>query len=173
MGKKVQTKKQPTKRQTSSNFMLVTIIIFMFLMLVGVIFIYKNNEYQLNQIRNTMEQGSRIEVEESIPKQKEPTTCEGIIEGIYQGEFTGQVGNHTIMEKQTISLKEDGTYTRQYENAGGNLGTYDIKNGNLMLTYIPMGGPSNYKLTETLQISSDCSTILINGEGYNYNLIKQ
>ena len=178
MGKTTNTnskKTQQTRRETNSNFMLVTIIIFMFLMLTGIIFIYKNNEYQLNQIRNTMDEGTRIEVEDSIPniKKEEPIICEGHINSIYQGEFNGQIGNFTLIEKQILTLKEDGTYTREFENAGGSSGTYDIKNGELMLTYIPMGSPSSYKITETLQISSDCSTILINGEGYSYNLIKQ
>lgn len=175
MGKKTNTESKKIKRQTSSSFMLVTIIIFMFLMLAGVVFVYKNNEYQLSQIRSGMGEKTKIEINEPIPsiKNEEPTTCEGMINAIYQGEFNGQIGNFTLIEKQILNLKEDGTYTREYENAGGSSGTYEIKNGKLLLTYIPMGAPSNYKITETLEMSSDCSTIKIIGENYNYNLIKQ
>lgn len=182
MGKKVQTnksdivqknKKEKT-RQTSSNFMLISILILMILLLIGVIFIYKNNNYQIEQIKKSLDETNNVIIEKNESKEKtEINICEGTTSAIYTGEFTGQVGNYTLIEKQTINLQEDGTYTRTYENAGGTFGTYYINDGKLMLTYVPLGAPNTYKLTETLQISNDCSTILINGEGYNYNLFKQ
>ena len=67
----------------------------------------------------------------------------------------------------------NGTYTRTYENGGGSTGNYIVNDGTIVLSYVPLGAPSTYKITETLSISSDCSTIAIKGEGYNYNLIKQ
>ena len=52
-------------------------------------------------------------------------------------------------------------------------GLTSFNNGILILTYIPMGAPNNYTVTDTLSISSDCSTIAIKGERYSYNLNQQ
>lgn len=182
MGKKVQTKnneietkrKYKKRRQTSSNFMLSSILILMIMMLCGVMFVNKNNEYQIQQIKQQLDETENINTNE-VPEEETPdiNSCEGTISAIYKGEFNGTVGTHLLIEKQTLNLQEDGTYTKTYENAGGTFGTYYIQNGKIMLTYVPLGAPSTYKLTETLQISNDCSTILISGEGYQYNLIRQ
>ena len=172
MGKQVQ------KKQTSSNFMITTILIMMILMLLGVVYTYKANQLQIDALKQIVEEknketGNQTQVTQEEQEVTKPIICQGNLEGVYYGEFSGQVGNFTLVEKQTMTFNNNGTYTRTYENGGGSTGNYIVNDGTIVLSYVPLGAPSTYKITETLSISSDCSTIAIKGEGYNYNLIKQ
>lgn len=180
MGKKVQTNQSKTKRKKpNNNFMLSSILILMIFLTICIIYIERENKKEIRQLQEIVESNklnnnsNETNSEQPAENQPIPTTCNRNLEATYYGEFSGPVGNFTLTEQQTLTLKEDGTFVRGYQNGGGTSGTYIINNGILILTYIPMGAPNNYTATDTLSISSDCSTIAIKGEGYSYNLNQQ
>ena len=81
--------------------------------------------------------------------------CNGVRDAVYYGEYHGKSGNFETHSYHTLTLKKDGTFLSEWRNAGGETGTYSIKNNVLTVTYDPNTGysPASYS------ISSDCSSI--------------
>ena len=113
MGKKVQTNQTRTKRKKpNNNFMLSTILILMIFLTICIIYIERENKKQIRELQEIVENNNSNETitEQTEENQPVPTTCNSNLEATYYGEFSGPVGNFTLTEQQTLTLKEDGTF---------------------------------------------------------------
>ena len=112
---------------------------------------------------------------ETVTEEKNDTSiCTGNINAVFYGEYNSEIGNGlTISQKETLTLNEDGTYVMNIENSSSINGSYTIENGKITLVHSPEVGPSTEKITESYNISDDCSTIVIVSDYYSFNLNKK
>jgi hypothetical protein len=96
--------------------------------------------------------------------------CSGYFDAVYHGTYHEEGGVFTLDEDLTLTLKKDGSFSQVVVNSEGSGGKYEIKDGNIYLSYCPIYGPCDDYTVETYKISDDCSKITIND---NYILNKK
>ena len=107
--------------------------------------------------------------EEEKKKEEEAANCGGKINATYEGKYQGT----NMKEETTITLKDDGTYTKSIKESEYQEGTYEIVNGNISFEYSPSGAPSNVKTKYSYKISDNCNEITIRNDNFSYVVYKK
>ena len=139
-------------------------------------FINQEKEENTTQINNNQQSKSKedtknVEIDNDTPivtPSNKDNICSGLKNAVYKGkDETGKT-----IENVTLTLRNDGTYSLVYLNAGGHPdGKYTISNNILTLEAEYTDGIGNTELVkETYELTSDCSIIKWNDR---YNLTKE
>ena len=106
--------------------------------------------------------------EEEKRQEEEKASCGGKMNATFEGIYQGN-----MKEETTITLKDDGTYTKSIKESEYQEGTYEIVNGIISFEYSPSGAPSNVKTKYSYKISEDCNEITIRNDNFSYTAYKK
>ena len=138
-----------------ANKILSFLCIILLVFLVFSILLFGKKKYDDPPKRETKTEEKEEEKKEEKEEEK-PKVCSGMIDAVYEGNYTAQEGDFTLNENVTVTLKSDGSIEAVYKDSEGMYGTYTLENNKLVAKYRQ---PVDEIVEMSYDVAEDCSSI--------------